>query len=193
MIRPVSNGKRQRLVRNRIIVPKHGRRHRIIVALVPVRVLSSAHLQLPPVEADGIEREGIRRPAQGGTRLDAGLVQRERPRVLVGDPAHLVQQERRRRGVRQVVRGGHEIDAPAAREVLSDGDRGHARGRHAEGGPVLERRDGVQSIRRVGRDKVHDARWGFTRGLTTEGAQTPRTTYWSGIRECTRAGTTTSR
>jgi len=54
--RPAPDIKTQVLLWNRIIVSKDGRRQRIIVAFIAVACLGE--LQLPPVEEDGIKREG---------------------------------------------------------------------------------------------------------------------------------------
>jgi len=64
-----------------------------------------------------------------------------------------------------VVWGGQEIETPTALDVLLDGFRGTPRGRHAEGTPVFERRDGIKRVRSVGRDQVHD-----TGGMESENA-----------------------
>ena len=87
------------------------------------------------------------------------MIEREHPRRVIPDPSHLAHVKRRAHLVRHVVGGGHEIDAPTALDIFLDGPRGVTRRRHTQRPPIDKRRDGVERIRRVRRDKVHDARY----------------------------------
>ena len=57
LTRPRANLVRQRLVRDRIVVPKDGRLHLVRVTRVPVPFITPQQPQLPPVAQDVIKRE----------------------------------------------------------------------------------------------------------------------------------------
>ena len=155
MLRPVPDCKLHPLVRERIVVSKERRLERIIVASVNLEVtffLSFVRLKFPPIEEDRIIGKWSRRPAEWRTFLYPSLIKRHSPRVLIRNPSRLVKQER------SVARRGQVIDAPTTLGVLLHGCCGRSWRRQDECAPVLERRDGVQRIRSIGRDQVHDTR-----------------------------------
>ena len=154
---PTSNHELQLLIGNRVIVPEHRRLHRIVMTVEPVCLIRR---EPPPVEERGVARQRGGRPARGRPLLDACLIERDHPRMLVADPPDLVEHKGRLCRIRDDIGRRQEVDAPPALNVFLESRRSVTRGWRPECAPFFKGRPRIQGVRRVGRDKVHHARWG---------------------------------